>query len=194
MTEKTKILVVDDEKIWRNHIEEILAKNGYEMGTADSGDRAIELIENNEFHVIILDMRMESEFRGIEVLEYVKEKSLITPIIILTAYGTVKTATDSMKKGAFDFIEKGEKGASNKEILKKVKDAIHHLFYNSLKEEIVSILKSESEISRYTLFEKVVLRGKQRTELFDTILKDLKNNGEIIEDMDLIKYQVNQDN
>lgn len=191
MAEKIKILVADDEEIWRNQIKEILEKVGYDVISAGSGDRAIELIESNDFQVIILDMRMESEFRGIEVLEYVKKNSIVAPIIILTSVGNINTATDAMKKGAFDFLDKNDKSTtSNKEIRKKVEDALHHLFYKSLKQEIISILESSPKINRYNLLEKIVERGRQKTEFFDIVLNDMNKNREIIEDMDIIKYQI----
>lgn len=120
MFKRCKILVVDDEKIWRDHIKEILEKDGYNVFTADSGSSAIESIKRDKFDLIILDIRMESEFRGIEVLEYMQVNSPDTPVIMLTAHGTAQTARESIKKGAFDFIVKGSKDASNEDIREKV--------------------------------------------------------------------------
>ena len=108
MTKNAKILLVDDEQNWRNLIKEILEKDGYDVRTADSGDSAIELFDAGEYHLVVTDIRMESEFRGIEVLEYIKKRSPITPVIMLTAYSTVQTAKESILKGAVDFFVKGE--------------------------------------------------------------------------------------
>jgi predicted ATP-binding protein involved in virulence len=70
---------------------------------------------------------MESEYRGLEVLDYIKKKSLLAPVIIITAHGTDEIATDSIKKGVLHFMEKGEKGekgASNRKIRQNVKHAL----------------------------------------------------------------------
>lgn len=121
MSKNIKILVVDDEKNWRDLIKEILGKERYDITTAASGDEAIELIKKDEYQIIVTDMRMESEFRGIELLEYIKKECPTTPVIILTAHATIQIATDSIKKGAFYFLAKG---ASNEELRKKVTEAL----------------------------------------------------------------------
>lgn len=141
MDSKPKILIVDDEEAWRNLIKDVLKKKKYDIMTAASGNRAIELIEKNDFHVIITDMRMESEYRGIEVLEYVKQNYPFTPVIILTAFGTIETAKDALKKEAFDFFIKGDKNSANEELRKKVAEALKKRKYDEEKgfDEMVSL-------------------------------------------------------
>ncbi len=190
MDKKNRIMIVDDEKFWRDLLKEVLENDGHEVISVDKGDRAIKLIENQNFDVIILDIRIdsESEFKGIEVLDHVKKKSSITPVIMLTAYGTVQTVKDSFKKGAYDYFEKGN--VSNDEIRQKVKDAIR----DSLMDEIIDIITLKKQITRFELFEKIVSMGKHPTDQFDKILNELKENKIITEDCDVIKIQYSQNN
>jgi DNA-binding NtrC family response regulator len=121
---KTRILVVDGERNWRDLIKEVLEKDGYEITTAESGGRAIELIDSDEFHLVITALWLEFEFKGIEVLEHVKEKSPITPVIILTIFDMDPQAKESMMRDAYHIFYKGEKEASNKELRNKVAEAL----------------------------------------------------------------------
>jgi DNA-binding NtrC family response regulator len=124
MTKKAKILLVDDEKNWRDLIKEVLEKEGYEITTADSGDRAIELIDSDEFHLVITDLWMEFEFKGIEVLDHVNEKSPLTPVIISTIFDMEPEAKKSIMRDAFYIFFKGAEEASNKELRNKVAEAL----------------------------------------------------------------------
>ena len=114
---------MDDEKKWRDQLEDILEKEGYDITTADSGDSAIELINKNDFYVILTDIRMESEFRGIEVLEFIKEKYPLTPVIMLSAYETEEIVLQTRIRDAFYFFVKGEK-STNKILKEKVAEAV----------------------------------------------------------------------
>ncbi|MDQ1354612.1 MAG: two-component system, NtrC family, response regulator [Acidobacteriota bacterium] len=126
MNKTIKILLVDDDINWRNLMKEVLEKGdaNYDVITADNGHQAIDLIGKKEFHIVITDIRMESEFSGLKILDYVKENFPIIPVIMLTAYSSVQTAKDSIKKGAFDFFVKGEDDASNEELRRKVAEAL----------------------------------------------------------------------
>jgi two-component system, NtrC family, response regulator AtoC len=100
-----KILVIDDEKLIRWTLEQHLAKDGYEILTADSAEKGLELINEEQPDVILLDNRLP-EMTGLELLEKlnVQERGLM--IIMITAYGMVETAVRAMKLGAFDYISK----------------------------------------------------------------------------------------
>jgi len=102
---KTAILVVDDEPAMRSALAETLVSCGYAVETAQNGEEALSRFGNNDYAVIITDMRMP-KMSGMEVLRGIKEQSPLTPVIIITAYGTVNTAVEAMKEGASDFIMK----------------------------------------------------------------------------------------
>lgn len=100
----SKILIVDDERSIRNTLREILEYEKYEVTDAATGVIALELMGQNEFDVILLDIKMP-EMDGIEVLEHIL-KGYDTPVIMISGHGTIETAVEAIKKGAFDYIAK----------------------------------------------------------------------------------------
>ena len=103
---KTKtILVVDDEPSIRVTLSESLKSCGYEVETSGNGEDALAKFQEDKFDVVITDMRMP-KIGGMEVLRGIKKVSSGTPVIVITAYGTVNTAVEAMKEGAADFIMK----------------------------------------------------------------------------------------
>lgn len=100
-----RILIVDDEIGILEELSDYLS-NDYEVVTANSSSKAIEILQSEEFDVAIIDMYMESEQSGIEVLEVAKKVSPLLQCIILTAYGTASNVVDAMRAGAYDYVEK----------------------------------------------------------------------------------------
>jgi len=105
MNEKTKILVVDDEKIIRDGCYRVLSGKGYEVITAENGQAALDVLAKEPLDIILLDLKMPV-LSGEEVLEITGKKYPDIPVIIITGHGTVDTAVECMKKGAYDFITK----------------------------------------------------------------------------------------
>ncbi len=103
--EKIKILLVDDEPSMRSVLSEGLSCCGYEVETAESGAEALRKFQSGGFSTVITDVRMPKT-NGMDVLRRVKRLSPQTPVIVVTAYGTVNTAVEAMKEGAADFIMK----------------------------------------------------------------------------------------
>ncbi|MFB3925584.1 MAG: sigma-54-dependent transcriptional regulator [Syntrophales bacterium] len=99
------ILIVDDEPSMRLALSESLVSCGYEVETAVDGMDALRKIGKGRYELVITDMRMPKA-GGMDVLRGVKKNSPETPVIVITAYGTVNTAVDAMKEGAADFIMK----------------------------------------------------------------------------------------
>ena len=100
----TRILVIDDEKSIRNTLKEILEHEKYEVDTAGSGGEGLELMKEKEFDVLLLDIKMP-EMDGMEVLAEVME-SYDIPVIMISGHGTIETAVDALKMGAYDYIAK----------------------------------------------------------------------------------------
>lgn len=100
-----KILVIDDEKLIRWTLEQHLAKEGYEVLTADSAEKGMEMIAEDQPDLVLLDNRLP-EMTGLDLLEKlnVQERGLM--VIMITAYGMVETAVRAMKSGAYDYISK----------------------------------------------------------------------------------------
>jgi DNA-binding NtrC family response regulator len=102
---KTPILIVDDEPEIRRILAEGLSSNGYAVHSAENAENALQLLERESFDLVIADMRLPDK-SGLHLLERIKNKSFLTPVIMITGYGSVQNAVESMKKGAYDYILK----------------------------------------------------------------------------------------
>ena len=99
-----KILVVDDESSIRRTLKEILEFEKYEVALAPDGMKALEMVADNGFDVILLDIKMP-EMDGMEVLEKLQEQTEC-PVVMISGHGTIETAVEAIKKGAYDFVVK----------------------------------------------------------------------------------------
>ncbi|HXU07807.1 MAG TPA: sigma-54 dependent transcriptional regulator, partial [Blastocatellia bacterium] len=100
-----KLLVVDDERSMRELLELVLKREGYAVHTAENGTRALELVRQNVYDLIISDVKMP-DINGIELLARVREISPETMVIMITAFATVDTARKAFKLGAEDLVIK----------------------------------------------------------------------------------------
>ena len=115
-----KVLVVDDEELQANIIASILEKEDYQVQKAYSSEEALNLVNDEEFSVILIDMKMPG-IGGMGFIKKAKELGLKSNIIMMTAYGTIETAVEAIKNGAFDYITKP---FGKDELLINVKKAI----------------------------------------------------------------------
>ncbi len=102
---KGKILVIDDEKFITTSIRQYLEKDGYEVYTAESGEKGFEIFKAEVPDIVLLDIQLPG-IDGIETLESMKHVSKDVIVIIITAYGDIETAVSAIKLGAYDFVEK----------------------------------------------------------------------------------------
>ena len=100
-----RILIIDDERAIRSTLREILEYEKYEVSDVDNGIDGLELIKNNEYDVVLCDIKM-NRMDGMEVLEQSLRVKPDLPFIMISGHGTVETAIEASKKGAFDFISK----------------------------------------------------------------------------------------
>lgn len=100
-----KILAIDDEQNIRHLIESEFALEGYEVKTAKDGYEGLRLLDSQTFDVVLLDVRLP-RMNGIEVLRRLKKKSASTEVLMITGYGDIKTAVESLKLGAREYITK----------------------------------------------------------------------------------------
>jgi len=100
-----KILIVDDEEVIRETLKDILKNENYDLEEAKEGQEALNLVKNNKFDCVLLDIKMP-KMDGIEVLEKALEINPDVPIIMITGHGNEETAFEAAKKGAYDFINK----------------------------------------------------------------------------------------
>ena len=102
---KIKLLLVDDEKDFIESLAERLQLRDFDVKSALNGDDAIKLVSENEFDVIILDVKMPGK-SGIETLKEIKKIKQLSQVIMLTGHATVESAIQGMKLGAYDYIMK----------------------------------------------------------------------------------------
>jgi len=100
-----KILIVDDEVLIRGFLTETLKRKNYEIKSAENGKKAIEILEKENFDLIITDMKMPIK-NGFDVLNFVKANQPQALVIIMTAFGSIDNAVDAMKQGAFHYLIK----------------------------------------------------------------------------------------
>ncbi len=100
-----ELLVVDDEPQMLIAIDETLRRGGYSVTTAGSGVEALCRLKERYYQLVITDMRMP-EVSGLDLLKKVKTVAPQTPVVLLTAYGTIQNAVDAMRHGAFDYLLK----------------------------------------------------------------------------------------
>ncbi|PLX19271.1 MAG: response regulator [Marinilabiliales bacterium] len=100
-----KILVIDDEKSIRDTLKEILEYEDHKVDLAEDGEEGLDQFKNNKYDIVLLDIKMPKK-DGIEVLEDIFAVATDVPVIMISGHGNIDTAVESIKKGAYDFIEK----------------------------------------------------------------------------------------
>ena len=105
MSNYLRILVIDDDAAIREACRRVLAKNGHQVESAESGAKGLAMFGNMAFDLVLLDLRMP-DFDGMDVLSQLKEQDPKALIIVISGHGSVETAVAAMKLGAFDFLSK----------------------------------------------------------------------------------------
>lgn len=100
-----KILVIDDERSIRNSMKDILSFEGHEITLAENGLEGLVAVKTEKPELVFCDIKMP-KMEGIEVLQKIKEFNAEIPVIMISGHGTIDTAIEAIKKGAYDFIEK----------------------------------------------------------------------------------------
>ena len=100
-----KVLVVDDDEAMRDMVVALLEDAGYTANGAQGADQALEILGDDDFDAVISDIRMPGR-SGIELLGEIRELRPETPIIMMTAFGTIDSAVEAMQAGAFDYVTK----------------------------------------------------------------------------------------
>jgi two-component system response regulator HydG len=124
MDEKRRILVVDDEESHRIMLRAVLSAEGYAVEEASDGTEAVTAVEREAFDVILMDIRM-TNMDGIEALTEIRKISPLVPVLIMTAYASIKTAVEALKAGAFDYLTKPLDIEELKILIEKALDHYH---------------------------------------------------------------------
>lgn len=120
-----KVLVVDDTKNIRTLLSKCLQMENYEVKTAVDGHEAVEMFSRESFDLAFLDIKMPY-FSGTEVLKQIREMGIMTPIIIITAYATVKNAVECTRMGAVAYLQKPFSAEKVRSMLAELEDMTGH--------------------------------------------------------------------
>ena len=154
-----RILVVDDEKNIRTALAALLRKEGYDTQAEGNPEAVADLVAAGHFNVIVTDLKMEPR-NGMEVLQDIRRRSPEAEVVIMTAYATVETAVEAIKKGAYDYVTK----PIDPDRLKRVIEQI--LERQSLKEENVALRRRLSLKDQYG---RLIGASLQMRQIFRTI-------------------------
>ncbi|HHT9154414.1 MAG TPA: sigma-54-dependent transcriptional regulator [Candidatus Tripitaka sp. YC43] len=157
---KPNIFVVDDEPDMVKGLVLVLREIG-EVGTAPTAEEALEYIKRNPVDVVVTDVRMPG-IGGISLLEKIKEFRPRIEVIVLTAYGSIESAIDAMKKGAYHYVTKP---FNNDELLIVVQRALQD---KRLHEELEYL---REKVNKAHVFESIIGRDWKMQEIFETIKK-----------------------
>src|SRR5215210_3906849 len=159
---RKSILVVDDEKSQREILEMILSGEGYDVTTASSGEAAMKFVESRRFDLVLTDLKMTG-MSGLDLLKELTnfDKSII--VILLTAHGSVDSAVDALRLGAFDYLQKPY---DSEKLLDTVSRALNKL--SALDTEIVSVSPEMDKVKKLILKiaksnSTVLIRGESGT-------------------------------
>ncbi|MBN2719044.1 MAG: sigma-54-dependent Fis family transcriptional regulator [Deltaproteobacteria bacterium] len=155
------ILVVDDQKNMRATLSIMLRSAGHDVAEARDGQDACDAVDDESYDLVITDLRM-GKVDGIDVLRHVREVSPLTEIIVMTAYGTIETAVEAMRLGAWDYIQKP---FSEDELFIKVDKALERRWLSGE----FSLLTQEFK-ERYG-FENIVGRSRPIRDILARIIK-----------------------
>jgi len=164
------IMIVDDETNYLVVLEALLSPEGYEIVTSAHAHDALDLVRNSDLDLVIADMKMP-RMNGMELLEECKKINPDLPVIIMTAYGTIETAVEAMKKHAYDYITKP---FQNEQLKLTVKKALEN--YRLIKENRL-LSKALTDRFRYG---NIVGKSKPMLKIYDIIDKVAQSRASVL--------------
>lgn len=167
---KHKILVVDDHDLSRENLVEMLVSNDHEVKSVEDGQKAMDAVIAEKFDLVITDLKMPHA-DGMQLLEFIMSMNVQSVVIMVTGYGTVSTAVEAMKLGAFDYITKPLKDDL---VILTVNRA---LSYAKLKEENTTL---KSHLKKQYGYGKIVGYSDSMKKVFDVIEKVASSDSTII--------------
>jgi DNA-binding NtrC family response regulator len=152
-----KVLIADDDKNLRRVLANELSEEGFDVDEAESGVKAIDLLEKGEYDVLVLDLNMPG-VGGMDVLRKIKSLEWSTEVIVLTGHSTVSTAVEAMKLGAYDYLTKPFKMMELKAIIEKAYE----------KKALVSENRGlKTQIKRQSQIQGIVTKNPRMLEILD---------------------------
>jgi len=186
--ETPRILVVDDEKVIREILADFLNMEGYVVHTVEDGAEAIKELHRRSYNLVISDLKMPN-MGGLELIQKITEESIPVLTVIMTGFGTVETAIEAMKKGAYDYILKPFKVEEVVHIVQRGLDRQRLQHENIRLKDALSIYKISEAIATSLSVETVldlVLEATIETvdaDVVNLLLEDTEHEGRFIEQM-----------
>ncbi len=153
--ESPRVLVVDDEKVIREILSDFLTMEGYVVRAVEDGDAALRELERRSYNLVISDLKMPG-MGGLELLERIDELKANVLTVIMTGFGTVETAIEAMKKGAYDYILKPFKIEEVVHVVERGLDRQRLKSENIRLKEAVSLYKISEAIAESLSLERVL--------------------------------------
>ncbi len=167
---RQKVLVVDDERDICKALEFLLKNEGYSVTLAYSGEEAVERLEKEQFDIVLTDLKME-KMDGFAVLEKARELSPDTQVLIMTAYASIESAVNAMKKGASDYIVKPFLNEEIKLTIKRV------LEQKRLMEENIAL---RQQLSQRIGYKEIIGESSVMNQIFQTLEKIIPTRSNIL--------------
>jgi two-component system response regulator AtoC len=165
-----RVLVIDDEENLRHYLQLILGEAGYQVETAQDGKEGLEKMQRHAWDIILCDIRMPT-MDGMALLKAAKEKGLEGTIIMMSAYGTVDTAVEAMKIGAYDYVSKPFNADEIILTLKKAEER------ERLREENIRL---RDEVQRDYDLANIVAQSKAMRTIFDLVKKVAQHKSSVL--------------
>ncbi len=159
MSMKGRILVVDDEEGFCELLESLLQKEGFEVTTTTDPFKCKELVEEDEFDLVFLDLKMPN-CDGLQLLRFIKELNENIVVVMVTAYGTIEAAVEAMKYGAYDFVTKPFQKNDLIRLVQKAWDK---------RKLLMEMSQLREEIQERYGFENIIGKSKPMQDLFELI-------------------------
>jgi two-component system response regulator AtoC len=159
-----RLLIIDDEENMRHMLSKVLGKTGYTVETASNGYEGLEMIKNADFEFILCDIKMPN-MSGMDFLKSARDKIRTTTVIMMSAYGTIDTAIEAMKLGAYDYISKPFKTDEVYLTLKKAEER------ESLRQENRLLKERIKEIEGNVNFGNLVAKSEAMHSMFRIAVK-----------------------
>ena len=164
------ILVVDDEPELCRALSKLLGRNGYTVLTAGNGEEALQALRRQEVHLVLSDLQMP-RMGGLDLLKAAQIISPATEFVIITGHGSIETAVDAMKSGAYDFIEKPFSTSTTLKVVRKALEKQNLLSENlQLRRRLDEIQGTTDIIGRSEPMRRVVAVARQAAPSSATIL------------------------
>src|SRR4030065_2387998 len=154
-----KVLVVDDDQEMCGMLSDVLKGEGFSVLTTNESLEASKILKKEEFDIIITDLKMKG-LKGLDLLEETKRVSPLTPVIIITAFGTIESAIQAIKMGAYDYITKP---FQMDEFILTVRKALENRF---LKKELV---RCKEEVETRYHFHQLIGKSASMQNIYDLI-------------------------